>query len=85
MAESKGEIQMSLRSSLNPEEQSNVIEGPTRFRTGPNKSALACAFCNRTYYVDDVIFHQAISALAEGLDNPFSCDECEADHEELSH
>ena len=76
---------MRLRSSLNPEEQSNVIEGPTVLRTGPNQSALACSFCNRTYYVDDVIFHRAISALAEGLDNPFCCDECEADYEELSH
>jgi len=76
---------MRLRSSLNPEEQSNVIEGPTLLRKGPNQSALACAFCNRTFYVDDVIFHQAISALAEGLENPFYCDECEADREELSH
>jgi hypothetical protein len=32
-----------------------------------------------------VIFHQAITALAEGLDNPFCCDECEADGEELAH
>lgn len=76
---------MRLRSSLNPEEQPNVIEGPTLLRKGPNQSALACAYCNRTFYVDDVIFHQAITALAEGLDNPFCCDECEADAEELAH
>ena len=76
---------MRLRSRLNPEEQSNLVEGPTKFRKGPNQSELVCGFCNETYYVDDVTFNHAISAMEEGLDNPFCCDECEAEYEELYH
>lgn len=76
---------MRLRSTLNPEEQNNVVEGPTRLRKGPNQAELLCAFCNQTYYVDDVTFQQAMSAMEEGMDNPFCCDDCEEEYEELSH
>ena len=76
---------MILRSTLNPEEQANLVEGPTRYRRGLNRHELVCGFCHTSYYVDDVTFHQAISALEEGGDNSFCCDECEAEQEELSH
>jgi len=76
---------MRLRSNLNPEEQTNLIEGPTRYRKGSNQSELVCGFCGDTYYVDEVTFHQATSAMEEGLENPFCCDDCEADYEEGSH
>lgn len=74
-----------LRSRLVQEEQSDSIGGPTSYKIGPNQSKLLCAFCNGVYYVDEVTFRQVISALEEGGDNPFCCDECEAEKEELSH
>ncbi len=76
---------MRLRSTLNPEEQSNLVEGPTKYRKGPNQSELACGICNETYYVNEVTFKQAIRAMEQGLDNPFCCDQCEAEYEEMSH
>lgn len=76
---------MRLRSTLNPEEQPDLVVAPTRYRMGPNQSELICGFCNETYYVDDVTFHQAMSAMEEGSDNPFCCDECAEEYEELSH
>lgn len=76
---------MRLRSTLNPEEQTNFVEGPTRYRMGPNQSQLLCGVCNEPYHVDDVTFSQAASAMEEGLDNPFCCDECEEDYEDISH
>ena len=76
---------MRLRSTLNPEEQTNLVAGPTKHRKGPNQSELVCGFCNGIYYVDDVTFNHAMSAVEEGLDNPFCCDECEADYEDVSH
>jgi hypothetical protein len=74
-----------LRSTLNPEEQPDFIEAPTRSKIGPNQSELVCGFCNGIYYVDEVTFQQAVSAMEKGIDNPFCCDECEAEQEELSH
>lgn len=76
---------MRLRSTLNPEEQTNVVEGPTRYSMGPNQSELLCGFCNEAFYVDDVTFNHAVWAMREGLDNPFCCDECEEANEEMAH
>jgi hypothetical protein len=76
---------MKLRSTLNPEEQSNLVVGPTKYRVGPNQSELVCGFCNETYFVDDMTFQQAMTAMEEGMDNPFCCDECTQEYEELSH
>jgi hypothetical protein len=76
---------MPLRSTVNPEEQPALIEGPSRFRKGPNQSELVCGFCGDKFYVDNVTFNQAMAAMEEGIDNPFCCDECEADYEEISH
>lgn len=70
---------------LNPEEQPDLIEGPTRYKVGPNQWELVCAVCGGNYYVDDLILKQAISAMEEGRDNPFCCDECEAEYEAMSH
>lgn len=76
---------MRLRSRLNPEEQTNLVEGPSWSRQGPNQLQLVCGICGEIYYVDAVIFQQAMSAMEEGLENPFCCDECEAELEELAH
>ena len=74
-----------LRSTLNPEEQPDFIQGPTGYKRSPNQSELVCGYCHGINYVDEVTFQRAISAMAEGIDNPFCCDECEAEREELSH
>ena len=76
---------MRLRSALNPEQHLNLIEGPTRYRRGPNQLQILCGFCNEGYYVDDATFRQALRAMKEGLDNPFCCGQCEEDNEELAH
>jgi hypothetical protein len=64
-----------------------LIEGPTttRYKVGPNQSELICGVCGETYYVDDETLQRAMSAIEEGLDNPFCCDECEAEYEAISH
>jgi hypothetical protein len=76
---------MRLRSTVNPEEQTNLVGGPTRYKKGPNQSRLVCGFCGDPYYVDEITFEQAMHAMDEGIDNPFCCDECEAEYEEISH
>ena len=76
---------MSLRSRLNPEEQPNRVPGPTKFRQGPNQSELVCSLCGDLYFVDDISFGAAMSAMETGIENPFCCDECEAEREEFAH
>ena len=76
---------MRLRSSINPEEQHNLVEGPTTYKKGPNQFQLVCEFCGGIFYVDDATFHQALIAMEEGGVNRFCCDECESEYEELSY
>lgn len=76
---------MPLRSQLNPEEQPNRVMGPTRYRKGPNRSELICSSCSEIYFVDDTTFSQALTAMEMGLENPFCCDECEAEQEDFAH
>jgi hypothetical protein len=67
---------------MNPEER-NLVIAPSRYKTGLNQFELVCEFCGDTYYVDELTFQQALIAMEEGSDNPFCCDECESDYEEL--
>lgn len=76
---------MHLRSAINPEEQPNRVIGPTKIRKGPNQSELSCRACGDLYFVDDISFHDAMSAMEKGLESAFYCDECEAEQEEFAH
>ena len=76
---------MRLRSRINPEEQRHHIAGPSRYKNGPNRFELVCQFCGDTYFVDELTFRQALTAMEQGIDNPFCCDECESGYEELAY
>lgn len=76
---------MRVRSRLDPEERPYLVVEPTRYRIGKNQSPLACGFCGETYYVDQVTFDQALSQMEEGIDNPFCCEDCLMDYEDISH
>ena len=76
---------MTLRSSLNPEEQTNRVVEPTKYKKGPNRFELICGLCGGRYYVNEVVFRQAMSAMEMGIENPFSCDDCEAEKEDFAH
>lgn len=76
---------MRLRSRINPEEQRNRVEGPSGYRKGPDQFRLMCEVCGGTFYVDEVTFRQARTAMEEGSENPFHCDDCESEYEELGH
>lgn len=76
---------MALRSALNPEAQPNQVMGPTKIRKGPNQSELLCRSCGDLYFVDDLSFQTAMNAMELGIENPFCCDDCESEREEIAH
>lgn len=76
---------MNLRSELNPEEQTDLVDGPTEYPRGPNQFELDCGVCGEPYFVDEVIYGQAVKAMELGDDNPFNCENCLMEVEELSH
>lgn len=56
----------------------------TDIKTTVNSQAINCSICNRTLYTDRLTFDKFGLAMEEGLDNPFTCDNCVAEFEELT-
>ena len=70
-----------LRETLDDLETS--VDAPTRFKTEGNTCELRCAGCGDLFFVDQLTFERALSALAfDATDNPFCCDDCEAEYAE---
>lgn len=76
---------MSLRSRLVPEEQPNRVLEPNRLRQGPSQSELICRSCGDLFFVDEISFHDALSAMEMGLESAFYCNECETEQEGATH
>lgn len=57
----------------------------TKVRDGDFVHAVPCSLCNTFYYTDRVTFDRFMRSTAEGIDNPFVCDECSLEYEELEH
>lgn len=74
-----------LRSQLNPEEQTGALAGPTRYQTVANRHEVRCGMCGDVYYVTASVRDQIAAAIQTGLDNPFSCPDCEAEYDELAY
>lgn len=74
-----------LRSALSSEEEHVVPVGPTMFRTAENQHDVRCGMCGEIYFVDSETHEGVNTAVQEGLDNPFLCDDCEQEYDELAH
>ena len=70
-----------LMSDINPNEQ--TAHGPTSFMTERNEHEVRCAMCARTVYVDEETFDFANKAIQSGLDNPFRCEICAEEYDDL--
>ena len=74
-----------LRSQLSDDEQTGALVGPTSFKTGANQHEVRCGMCGDICYVTESIRDQILAAIETGLDNPFSCPNCEAEYDELAY
>lgn len=74
-----------LRSAVSPEEEHVARVGPTTFKTPENQHELRCGMCGEAYFVDSETFASVNAAIQEGLDNPFHCEDCEEEYDELAY
>ncbi len=72
-----------LRSQLDPDQQNK--SGPSTFRTKENEYELRCSMCGRLAYVDEETLEGVRTAIEAGADNPFVCENCEEEYEEIAH
>jgi translation initiation factor 2 gamma subunit (eIF-2gamma) len=73
-----------LTSHLEPG-QTRVIPGSTAFKTERNQHEVRCGMCGNIFYVDEGVYAFAKEGMETGLDNPFKCETCEQEYDELSY
>ncbi len=57
----------------------------TQFPVGDNQHPVICGTCGETFYADRQMHERTARSIDEGLDNPFECDDCRDETEELAH
>ena len=72
-----------LRSYIDPDQQ--TVTGPTSFPTERNEVEVRCGICARPVYVDEETYHLGNDEQNSGGDNPFRCELCEDDEEDLAY
>lgn len=72
-----------LRSYIDPDQQ--TATGPTSFMTERNEIEVRCGICARPVYVDEETYRFGSDEIKSGLDNPFRCENCEDDYDDLAY
>lgn len=71
-----------LKSYIDPDQQTSNV--PTSFMTELNQHEVRCSMCARSVYVDEETFRFANEAITSGLDNPFRCEICAEEYDDLA-
>ena len=58
---------------------------PTHFQTAQNRNEVYCSLCGAAFFVDDMLYETLIRVIGETLENPFICEDCLDEYEELAH
>lgn len=53
--------------------------------TERNEHEVRCGMCARTVYVDEDTYLFASDAINSGLDNPFRCETCAGEYDDLAY
>ncbi len=75
---------MSTVRSYIDQNQQNII-APTAIMTDNNQHEVRCGMCARELYVDDEGFRLYMEAINSGLDNPFRCEICDEEYDDLAY
>ena len=60
-----------------------VAQGPTVFKTERNDHEVRCGLCGRMIYVAGETFDFVSDAIRAGLDDPFRCEVCKDEYDDL--
>ncbi len=53
--------------------------------TERNEIEVRCGICARPVYVDEETYRFGSDEIKSGLDNPFRCENCEEDYDDLAY
>ncbi|HEY6118860.1 MAG TPA: hypothetical protein VIV66_02815 [Pyrinomonadaceae bacterium] len=72
-----------LRSYIDPDQQTSTK--PTSFMTERNEHEVRCGMCARAVFVDEETYRFVSEAIESGLDNPFRCEICDEEYDDLAY
>jgi hypothetical protein len=58
---------------------------PTSIMTDDNPHEVRCGMCARELYVADEGYRLYMEAVNSGLDNPFRCERCNEEYDDLAY
>ena len=73
---------------LREEFDENLAEAAIHVSDYPTEKAqfeVYCNMCGEAFFVDEILFEKVSEALREGFDNPFVCNDCYGEFDELAY
>lgn len=77
-------MQTKLKEEIDADLAENYVS-VTDYITGRNKFEINCGICNMTLYTDKETSERIYRSIEQGLDNPFLCNDCEREFEDLAY
>lgn len=77
-------MQTALREELDGDLGENYVS-ISDYKTKQNDQEISCGVCCKTFYADTLAYSNISRAIEHGLDNPFLCDDCQQEYDELAH
>lgn len=71
------------RSHIDQTQQAPILA--TSIMTDEKQHEVRCGMCARELYVDEDAYHFYSEALLSGLDNPFRCEICSEEYDDLAY
>ena len=72
-----------LRSYIDQNQQTFIA--PTSIMTDETQHEVRCGMCAKELYVDDEGYRLYMQAITSGLDNPFRCEVCNEEYDDLAY
>jgi hypothetical protein len=74
---------MTVRSCTEPTQPAPILAASTM--TDDNQHEIRCGMCARELYVDEDACRHFTEALISGMDNPFRCEVCSEEYDDLAY
>ena len=77
-------MQTKLKEEIDGDRAENYVS-VSYYMNGRNKYEINCGTCNKTLYTDKETSERNLRSIVQGLDNPFLCNDCEWEFEDLAY
>lgn len=74
-----------LRSYIDQNQTMPLLPAASAVMTDETQHEVRCGMCSRELYVDDEGYRLYCEAINSGLDNPFKCEVCNEEYDDLAY